>query len=277
MTDRQMWIKGASLASLGVAGLLFWAIFVGFSDLQGWVLKDLEVVPFIIWMLVGGVIGAVLHLSTKTWSLKLNKLMRNGIAGLLAWLVIAVVISSLTGEGSLAERMRDGPLLRGWEVLMWALLSLSPAMLGVHGVLARSRFTMGLSVVSFFVIASFCMIFPQARSSTISSQNFLLSIGFIWSIVIFIESGSWLRRYSDGDVNMGALIGRRVRFTLIFLGVGSVFACVPFLMDGGTIGLYEGDLISGKLLIAIAILFPLVLIAFMIRYLDAFRTRKEGQ
>lgn len=277
--------------SLLFIGVLFHLLFPIHSDLGGWILEELSSVPFIVMVPVGGVLGYVLHLLFRKKAKQTIAYSKRMMVGLSGWLFLSVFISLLSGEGDILERLSEGVLFRAWAVFVFLLFSLSPTLFGVMAVFSRKRWALAVSVMSFFLLATSSMVFSQARNSRVLEQDPLMSLLFVWGMIVFIEGVNWTKRYIDRDPNefpemvsgreiAGALWRRQLSYTIIFVGAASIFAYLPILIVEFfrdtlpyPLSIYETTTVFGKGMLGLIILLPLILLMLARRRMDRKRRR----
>ncbi len=284
--------------SLLFIGMLFHLLFPIYSDLGGWILEELSSLPFIIMVPAGGVLGYILHLLLRKRAKQTISYSRRIMVGIAAWLFLSIFISLLSGEGDIFERLGEGVLFRAWTVFIFLLFSLSPTMFGVLAIFSRKRWALAVSVMAFFLLATFSMVFSQARNSKVLDQDPLISLLFVWGTILFIEGVNWTKRYIDRDPNdfpdmvsgkevAGVLWRRQLSYTIIFVGVASIFAYMPiivveFFRDSlpYPLSIYETTTVFGKAFLGLMILLPLVFFMLVRRRMDRKRqkdtTREEA-
>ncbi|MFW3145984.1 MAG: hypothetical protein ACMUIE_04145 [Thermoplasmatota archaeon] len=282
-------IRYFPLFSLFAGSLLFTFIFPIFGDLAGWFNEGLEILPFIAWTAMGAIIGFVLGIIHNRKPELLPKYGRRLAAGFIGWLVFSVMIAALTEEGDLLQRVSASPLFTAWTVLFFMLLAMSPGVLGTMAFKTKKRAYTAGSVLVFFIIALSCMVYSQASSSKIISQDIILSVLFIWSMIAMVESVNWNKRYLDrdplefsnssGGSNAGKLWRRQLSYTQIFLGVASLLSILPFVLPTffefdipGFSDTFESSTMIGRALVAIVLLLPLMLLVAVRRLADAGET-----
>ncbi|MFO8050727.1 MAG: hypothetical protein R6V01_03405 [Thermoplasmatota archaeon] len=274
----------APLLSVLAGSILLYLMFPNYSELSGWFQVELSSFPFLIWAALGAVAGFVV---SKLLKKELYRIYSKRVkAGFFVWLLIAIVISSITEEGDLFDRLSQGPLFKAWAVIFLIVASSSPTYLGVLAVLTRKRTYIAGSVMMFFLIPTVCMIFSQASSASVLSQDPILSLLFVWSMISFVEGVNWLRRYVDtnrsefprppsGKDMRDILWRRQISYTVIFLGVSSLIAHLPFaiplIFDTSSMwfySFYESSAVIGKAVVSLVVLVPLAILSFGRRYLD---------
>ncbi|OYT44740.1 hypothetical protein B6U90_04815 [Thermoplasmatales archaeon ex4484_6] len=261
--------------SLLLSGVIFTLIFGSFGSIEDWVMKGLGFVPFPVWFLSGAILSIGGHQIWKRWPVGTMKFVRRSFLILLGYIGIAVFVAVLTGEGEGMERITSSDPVRIWGILAWFIIASAPSFMGVLGIITRSRWARGGMALSYAILAASCMIYPQARSATIIGQDPLLSILFVWSIMIYMEGSNWIARYENENTpGRGPLLRRQVTFTILFLAVGSLVAYIPFMWGEGRFGIYEESTILGKALIGAVVLVPISLFALSKGFLD--RRAKNG-
>jgi len=134
------------------------------------------------------------------------------------------------------------------------------------------------------------MIFSQGRFALALEQDPFLSLLFIWSVLAYVESISWNKRYLERDINefpenpqgsdlAGPLLRRQIYFTLVFTTVASMIAFAPVVLflylwkdPPSFMSFYEVGTVFGK--VVIGLLFTVPLIGFAV--LRRWRDRKRG-
>jgi hypothetical protein len=287
------WEKVLILATPVVAllsvGTLFNFLFPIYKDLGRWVLSDLATFPFLVWVPLGGIMGYILYLIHRKRSDLLIIYSKRMFLGLIGWLFLSIIISILTETGDLFHRLESGPLFKAWAVLVFVLLSASPTLFGTFSVFSRRRWATGVTVSMFLALAVTCMIFGQARSSTIIDQDPFLSLLFIWGVIAYVEGVNWSKRYIDRDPtefpdtdpqkNLTVpLLRRQISYTMVFVGIASILAYLPvismeiFSMDlPMKTGIYEIRTVFGMGIIGLILLSPLVVLALVRRRMDRKR------
>ncbi len=283
------------LSLLGV-GVLFHLMFSNYSDLGGWIQSDLSAIPYIVWVPFGGGLGYGVHVLVKKKNEFVARYLKKVIFGIVAWFFLSIFISLLSGDGNIFDRLREGTFFRAWVVFIFIAASLAPVMLGVYAVFSRKNWSIAASLILFFLLAASCMIFSQARSSSIHFQDPLLSISIIWCMFLFAEGINWNKRYVDRDPNefpelisgkglTGILWRRQLYFTLIFVIISSVIAYVPYFLVnaigdpfGEPFNIFEFNTVFGKAIIGLALLLPLILFMVIRRRLEGFHIgRREDK
>jgi hypothetical protein len=278
--------------SLLFIGILFHLIFPIYSDLGGWILDELSSLPFIVMVPVGGVFGYILHLLFKKKAKQTISYSRRIMMGIAGWLFLSIFISLLSGEGDIFERLRNGILFRAWTVFIFLFFSLSPTMFGVFAIFSRKRWALAISVMAFFLLATSSMIFSQARSSRVLDQDPMMSLLFVWGMILYIEGVNWTKRYIDRDPNefpemvsgrevTGALWRRQLSYTIIFIGMASIFAYMPILVVEFfrdslpyPLSVYESTTVFGKGILGLIALLPLVVFMMLRRRMDSIHQKE---
>lgn len=256
-------------ASLLAAGATFTFLFPTFTDVQGWIISGMDAISFPIWFLCGGIMGAAISAIWTRWPKRLPSILRRAVLILLGYIGIAIVIALIIGEGEGLERIGDSGPVKVWGFAIWTLAAMGPSMMGTIAILRGSKWARGGAALSFVALSTSVMTYSQASRAEITSQDPLLAILFIWSIILFVEGLNWKKRYLDPDdeVVEGLWI-RQASFTIMYLGLGSVIAYIPFLFSGDILSSYEAETILGKAIIGAIILMPLGIIAVVKGYLD---------
>ncbi|MEA3559209.1 MAG: hypothetical protein U9R75_08160, partial [Candidatus Thermoplasmatota archaeon] len=176
------------VVSILAAGLLFHIMFPNYRDLAGWFQFEMSSIPFILWSVLGAVSGFIVGLIIRLKPDLFRSYSRRIVAGFFGWLLLSVIISSLTEEGNLFDRLAQGPLFKAWAVIFLISISGSPTFLGIVAVMGRKRTAIAGSILMFFMLAASCMVFSQADSAKVISQGPFLSVLFVWSLISFVES-----------------------------------------------------------------------------------------
>ncbi len=297
MKGLSRWEQNAIVATpvlaLLAVGTLFYFIFPIYTDLSKWVLDDLGSLPFLVWVPIGGFLGFLLNKVQKKKSKLLITYTKRIFVGLVGWLFLSIIISLLTESGDLFSRLDEGPLFKAWAALVFVLLSISPTLFGTYSVFTRKRWAIGATVSMFFLLGLTCMVFSQARSSEILNQDTVLSILFIWGIIAYVEGVNWTKRYIDRDTAEFPdldpekdltipLLRRQISYTLVLIGIASIFAYIPFLFlelfNGdipGPFSFYEAGTIFGLEVLGLLALLPLMIFAVVRRRFDIVRSEKD--
>ncbi len=248
--------------ALVICGALYTLVLPEHTEIQSWIFPGMETVTFPIWFLSGGLIGIALSVVWSKWPNAVTSGARRLALVIFAYIGIAILIALLTGEGEGIEKIGNSGPVKVWGFMVWTLLSISPSLMGVLAILHRSKWARGVSILSFISTASATMIYAQASSAEVISQDPFLSIVFIWSIIAFVEGMNWQTRYLDPDDSLTPILWKKqAAFTLVFLGAGSIIAYLPFLFGDGPFNIYEGSTILGKSLMGLLILIPLAIAA----------------
>lgn len=277
------------------AGILLYLMFPNYADLSGWFQEGLSSIPYLIWAALGGVLGFIISRIRRSKEEAYRTYSKRIKAGFFGWLLLSIILSSLTEDGDIFDRLSQGPLFKAWTVLLFISVSSSPTYMGILAVMTRKRNYIAGSVLMNFILVSSCMIFSQADSATVISQDPILSVLFIWSMISFVEGVNWIKRYVDRDPvdfpsspsgkdMLGILWKRQVSYTVIFLGISSIIAVMPFVipstLDTSSMWLYsfyESSAVIGKVVVSLLILLPLAGISFTRRYIDRLKgTGKDG-
>ena len=279
-------IKGLPVVSLVVLVVIFYLIFPIYEDLGGWIFEDLGSIPFVAYMPVGALLGYLLYVGMRRRRDLLVTYSRRIMVGMLVWFFLSIIVSLLTETGDVFSRMDSGILFKAWAVVMFVATSISPTLFGVYALLSKKRWAMGAAVTMFFILSIVCMIFSQGRYALAHSQDPFLSLLFIWSIIMFIESLSWSKRYihkdddghplgAHGSVLAGPLFRRQVYFTLLFTGFASAVSFTPVIMflyvwdsPPSMIPYYELGTVFGKVIVALLLLVPLIIFTVVRRWMD---------
>jgi hypothetical protein len=255
--------------ALIMSGLLYSFILPEHTNIQAWIFNGLEVISYPVWFLSGGLLGMVLSVVWTRWPKSIILGARRIALVIFAYIGVAIVIALFTGEGEGIERIGNSGPVKAWGFMVWTILSMSPSMMGVLAILKRSKWARGISVLSFIATAAATMIYSQASSATILSQDPFLSILFIWSIIAFVEGLNWRSKYADpGDGKDPYLWRKQAAFTMVFLAAGSLVAYLPHLIGNEFLNTYEGSTILGKAIIGAMVLIPIGVVAIAKGLLD---------
>jgi hypothetical protein len=252
---------------LALTGFFFMLLFPDFTDIQNWIFSGLRSLLFPIWFLTGGVIGVALSAIWSRWPKRTISVIRRGTLILFGYIGIAIVIALVTGEGDGLSRIGDSGPVKVWALFVWILVSMFPSLLGTIAIINGSKWARGGSVLSYISLATALMIFSQARYAKVSFQDPLISIIFIWVLILYIESLNWKKRYIDHELT--SLWLRQALFTVLFLGIGSLVVYIPFVFSEDIMGSYEGTTVLGKAVIGAMILIPLGMFAWIKGFLDS--------
>ena len=262
------------ISSLGIA-----VLFPQFTEVEDWIWRGLGSVPLLAWYLAGVIIGVLIGFLYKRWPDRFRNYLRNVSLGILAWLGIAILATAFFEEGDLPTRISESPLLKAWAVMLFAIVSMMPTVLGTYTLLSGSRISTGGSVFFQLVIAASVIIFMQAKSNTFLDQDPLVSIVTIWAMIGFVEGISWRRMYgkTEGEEDarvVGGLFRRQVASSMIFLAIGTMIAYSSMildllgLLDSGPMNLYEIDTVYGWTAISFVFLVPLIVFTIYRRLMD---------
>ena len=235
--------------SLFAASFMFTLTVPRTVQVQEWIFEGFGSVSMLIWLLSGGVFGLIVSVIWTKWPEHLARFTRRAILAIFGYIAVALVFALATGTGEGLERIAGSELVKVWAVVVWGLLCMGPSLFGILAIMMNSKWARGASVLSFILIAGFTMIYTQASRAEITSQDPYLSIGFITTLLLFVEGLNWKRRYWEegDDINM-VLWRRQLAFTLVFLAVASVIALLPFMFSGLLMDYFESEAIIGKAL-----------------------------
>jgi hypothetical protein len=241
------------------------------SDVQGFVSKDLTDVPVFVWSAIGLALGVGVSFIRTKWPKQTLRYGARAMMAMGAWLLFGLLFAAFTGEGGYYERLRGSVVVGSWGVVIWTLLCMTPTALGVHSVMFRSPMSRGGTVLSFLFLALSGMIYAQAADVKVAHQDPFLSVGFILSVLGFLEGMNWRNRYRSLEFEermSDLLLARQIGFTLIFLGIGAVVALVPFLIGVWPKGYYEPSTVLGKAFIGLLAIAPLAVLALVRNLMD---------
>ena len=256
-------------ASLLAAGAIFTFLFPTFTDVQDWIINGMDVISFPIWFICGGIIGVAISTIWSRWPQRFPSILRRATLILFGYIGIAIVIALITGEGEGLERIGNSGPVKVWGFTIWILAAMGPSMMGTIAIQRGSKWARGGAALSFIALSTSVMTYSQASRAEITSQDPLLAIMFLWSIILFVEGLNWKKRYLDPDNEvLEGLWIRQASFTIMYLGLGSVIAYIPFLFSGEILSSYEAGTILGKAIIGAITLIPLGIIAAVKGFLD---------
>ena len=256
---------------LFASGALFSLLFPTIQEMQGAVEQGIEGVPFLVWVIAGGMTGWAFSLVRKKWPQGAKRSLKRAGLAFAAWLLGAVLISLITGDGDALYRLKEGRLIWAWTIAAWGLLCMSPTFLGVNGIMTSSRLAKGGSIIAFMGLGISCMVFSQAHSAEVLHQDPFLSLAFLLSLVGYVEGMNWSDRYGGAlsmDPHIGTLWTRQIVFTAAFLAVGASLALLPYLLDPLPLPFYEAGAHLGKAVFGALLIIPLVLFVLLRRYMD---------
>lgn len=270
MREWEIWtIRIWTWIGLIISGASFTLLIPETMDFQKWIYDGWSFISFPIWFMSGIILGIALSTITDRWPKRSRAILGRGLVAFFAYFGIAMIIALMTGEGEGFQRIGNSEPMRIWGIAVWSLISMGPSMFGVIGIMNRSKWARGASALSFIVVAAIAMIFSQARSAMVISQDPVLSIVFVVSLVAYVEGVNWSNRYIDPDRNSVSVLWRRqISFTILFLGIGSAIAFIPFILTESVIPAYEGTLVYGKAILGAFLLVPIGIFAIVKNLLD---------
>ena len=91
----------------------------------------------VVWAGLGGILAFVISRLRKSREGTYRTYSKRIRAGFFGWLLLSIIISSLTEEGDIFDRLSQGPLFKAWTVLLFVTVSSSPSYMGIMAVMTR--------------------------------------------------------------------------------------------------------------------------------------------
>jgi len=250
-----------------------WYMFPSFSDLSSFIWSGIEPVPYLVWALIGGILGALFFYLREPIERVIGSPLKKLGMFLLFWLGASILFAAISSGSDLQNGIRESGLIRIWLVMVFSLVVILPTFLSSMAALSCSKRYYLLSITALLLVPALCMVFSQAESARFLHQPPLPSFVGALSLFGFVESIHWRRRHNEviselgeeeGGGNVRSLFTRQLLWASVFILAATVLAALPFFLSAlpaeglaRPLGLYEMDTVYGKAFLGIIVLAPL--------------------
>ena len=225
-------------------------------------------IPVFVFVIVGATIGILFQLLSPRIGKKAKRVLKSLSLAYILWFVTGIVIAIASEDGSIAQRIGRGDVIRYWFSTFYLLVLILPGLMGLLAILNGTKSLLSGTLAVLISIAVASMVYSEAAGNELLSQSLLLSLVTVWGLVLFVEGMDIIRRleeYKEGPIDPG-IINRNLFFVLLFLTISSILSAIATVIDtGGPIGIYELRTIHGKAALGLALLAPLGILVLIRR------------